>query len=171
MLETIITSKTRLKLLLRFFVSATSSAHLRGIAGELEDSTNSIRKELNKLSNAGYLVKQREDNKIVYKANTSHSLFRPIQSLLHSFLGIENYIDKLLENAGDISLVALVGDYARGLEGERIEVLVIGEDLNILYITSLAQKVQERIEKKIEVHFKDFKTFKPRLILFEKDSI
>ena len=171
MLETLITSKTRLKLLLRFFVSATSSAHLRGIAGELEDSTNSIRKELNKLSGAGYLVKQREDNKIVYKANTNHSLFRPIQSLLHSFLGIENYVDKLLENAGDIRLVALVGDYAKGLEGERIEVLVIGEDLNILYITSLAQKVQERIEKKIEIHFKDLEAFKPRLILFEKGSI
>ena len=153
MLETLITSKTRLKLLLRFFVSATSSAHLRGIAGELEDSTNSIRKELNKLSGAGYLVKQREDNKIVYKANTNHSLFRPIQSLLHSFLGIENYVDKLLENAGDIKLVALVGDYAKGLDGEEIEVLILGNNLNTAYIQSLAQKVQEKFKKNIRIYF------------------
>lgn len=169
MLETIITSKTRLKLLLRFFVSATSSAHLRGIAGELEDSTNSIRKELNKLSNAGYLVKQREDNKIVYKANTSHSLFRPIQSLLHSFLGIENYVDKLLENAGDIRLVALVGDYAKGLDGDRIEVLILGNNLNTAYIYTLAQKVQEKLKKNIRIFFKGHTELKPRLILFEKE--
>src|SRR5699024_10579972 len=141
---------------------------LRGIAGELEDSTNSIRKELNKLSSAGYLVKQREDNKIVYKANTNHSLFRPIQSLLHSFLGIENYVDKLLENAGDIKLVALVGDYAKGLDGEEIEVLILGNNLNTAYIQSLAQKVQEKLKKNIRIYFKGQDELKPRLILFEK---
>ncbi|MGJ1291954.1 hypothetical protein [Sphingobacterium multivorum] len=69
MLETLITSKTRLKLLIKFFVSATNRAHLRGLAEEFQESTNAIRKELNQLSEAGYLDRKTEKNKVVYSAN------------------------------------------------------------------------------------------------------
>ena len=55
MLDSIITSKTRLKLLIKFFVSSTNKGYLRGIAEEFNESTNAIRKELNQLSDAGYL--------------------------------------------------------------------------------------------------------------------
>ena len=72
MLNNLITSKTRLRLLIKFFVSQANRGYLNGLATEFKESTNSIRKELNHLSEAGYLNKYKDNNKVAYKANTSH---------------------------------------------------------------------------------------------------
>ena len=57
MLGELITSKTRLRLLIKFFVSQANKGHLNGLANEMGESTNGIRKELNHLEHAGYLKK------------------------------------------------------------------------------------------------------------------
>ena len=43
MLETLITSKTRVKLLMKFFLNPGTRAYLRGLATEFDESTNSVR--------------------------------------------------------------------------------------------------------------------------------
>ena len=63
MLNNLITSKTRLRLLIKFFISQANKAHLNGLASEFGESTNSIRKELNNLYDAGYLLKSKSNNK------------------------------------------------------------------------------------------------------------
>lgn len=55
MLETLITSKTRIKLLVNFFLKGDSSAHLRGLENELKESFNAVRLELNRFEKAGLL--------------------------------------------------------------------------------------------------------------------
>ena len=67
MLDSLITSKTRLRLLIKFFVSQANRGYLNGLANEMGESTNSIRKELNNLFNAGYLNKIKINNKVEYK--------------------------------------------------------------------------------------------------------
>ena len=66
MLEELITSKTRLRLLIKFFISHANRGYLNGLATEMGESTNSIRKELNHLQWAGYLEKIKVDNKVEY---------------------------------------------------------------------------------------------------------
>ena len=73
MLDTLISSKTRLNLLIRFFLNLARKSHLRGLAKDFNDSTNSIRIELNNLTKAGYLIKKKEKNKVNYLANKNHS--------------------------------------------------------------------------------------------------
>ena len=65
MLSTLITSKTRLRMLIKFFISAANRGYLNGLANEFNESTNSIRKELNNLSEAGYLLKSKQNNRII----------------------------------------------------------------------------------------------------------
>ena len=55
MLESLITSKTRLRLLIKFFLNIANKGYLNSLANEFGESTNSVRKELNNLSSAGYL--------------------------------------------------------------------------------------------------------------------
>ena len=64
MLSSLITSKTRLRMLIKFFVSDANKGYLNGLANEFNESTNSIRKELNNLSGAGYLLKSKKNTKI-----------------------------------------------------------------------------------------------------------
>ena len=56
MLESLITSKTRIRLLVKFFVNAANAGYLRGLAQEMQENTNAIRKELNHLSEAVAIV-------------------------------------------------------------------------------------------------------------------
>ena len=58
MLETLITSKTRLRLLIKFFINIANKGYLNSLANEFGESTNSVRKELNNLTSAGYLKRK-----------------------------------------------------------------------------------------------------------------
>jgi len=153
MLDSLITSKTRLKLLIKFFVSAGNQGHLRGLADEFQESTNSIRKELNQLSEAGFLEKSTFKNKILYRANTEHSLFRPLQKLIHAYLGIDKIVDQILQKSGDIQEVGLLGDYAVGVDSGEIDVLILGENINQAYLLQLADKVGKKLTKKVNLSF------------------
>ncbi|MBW2164457.1 MAG: GntR family transcriptional regulator [Deltaproteobacteria bacterium] len=56
MLEGLITSKTRVKLLKRFFLNLESTAYLRELAAEFGVSPNGIREELRHLEQARLAV-------------------------------------------------------------------------------------------------------------------
>ena len=49
MLDSLITLRTRLKMLIKFFINTANKRYLNGLANEFNNSTNSIRKELNNL--------------------------------------------------------------------------------------------------------------------------
>src|SRR5690606_8869956 len=143
MLDALITSKTRLKLLIKFFVSASNTGYLRGIAEEFDESTNSIRKELNQLTEAGFLERKQDQKKVVYRANGTHPLFSPVQILIPSFLGIDKVVEQVLERAGDVDQVILVGPYARGLEANKVDIVVQGYALDEDYLRQLMEKTSK----------------------------
>ena len=125
MLESLITSKTRLRLLVKFFLNIANKGYLNSLANEFGESTNSVRKELNNLSSAGYLEKYSENNKIVYKANASHPLFKVIQRIVKKHLGIEEILETVLKRIGEVKKIMILGDYAEGLDSGHIELSLI----------------------------------------------
>lgn len=153
MLGALITSKTRLKLLIKFFVSAGNTGYLRGIAEEFDESTNAIRKELNQLTEAGFLERKQEQKKVLYRANIDHPLFNPVQRLVHSFLGVDKVVDQVMERAGDVREVMLVGAYAKGQESDQLDVVVSGENLDKEYLQNLSEKTGKLINKEIRINF------------------
>ncbi|NQD70224.1 ArsR family transcriptional regulator [Sphingobacterium shayense] len=169
MLDALITSKTRLKLLIKFFVSASNTGYLRGIAEEFDESTNSIRKELNQLTEAGFLERKQDQKKVVYRANIAHPLFSPVQKLIHSFLGIDKVVEQVLERAGDVDQVILVGPYARGLESSKVDIVVQGEDLDKEYLMQLAEKTSNLINKEVSMHF-DREVNDAHIIVYKRRS-
>jgi hypothetical protein len=149
MLETLITSKTRIRILVKFFINAANNGHLRGLAEEMQESTNSIRKELNNLSEAGYLEKKANQNKVSYKANTKHPLFSTLQKIVFQHLGLDAIIEHILERMGNVQQIILLGDYANGIDSGTIEVRIVGADLNASYIDQLALKIEAEIKRKV----------------------
>ena len=112
-------------MLIKFFVSAANNGYLNGLATEFKESTNSIRKELNNLSGAGYLVKSKKNNKIIYNANTSHPMF----AILHQ--------------------IALTGEYARGIDNGNIEIIINGSKVNKEYLENIKPKIKRKIGRKV----------------------
>jgi len=153
MLDSLITSKTRIKLLVKFFVTATNSGHLRGLATEFNESSNAIRKELNHLSEAGYLEKKEISNKISYQANIKHPMFTLIQQLVHKYLGLDVLVEEILERMGSIAVIELRGAYAKGVDSGVIEVNIIGEEINTVYTQSITPKIEEIISRNVLFHY------------------
>ena len=152
MLGELITSKTRLRLLIKFFVSQANKGHLNGLATEMGESTNGIRKELNHLQEAGYLQKLKVNNKIEYKANTNHPLFETLRKVVFKHLGLEDLVENVLERMGNVDQIILVGDYAKGNDTGLIEVFLIGQDLNMGYISQLENKIEDLIGRKVSFY-------------------
>ncbi|GAA4146853.1 helix-turn-helix domain-containing protein [Sphingobacterium kyonggiense] len=171
MLDSIITSKTRLKLLIKFFVTSSNKGYLRGIAEEFNESTNAIRKELNQLSDAGYLVRFQENNRIYYQANTEHPLFQSLQNLVRTYLGFDQAVDQVLERAGDVSLVSLLGDYAKGIDSGTIELLIIGDKLDKAYLLQLSAKMEQLLGKNIQLYFDREEEIVQQIILYQQDDL
>ena len=152
MLETLITSKTRLRILVKFFINVANHGYLRGLAEELNESTNAIRKELNNLLEAGYLEKESVQNKVIYKANIKHPLFSVLQKIVRQHIGLDAIVEAILQRMGHVKSVVIVGDYAKGIDSGTIEVVLVGLDLNADYIEQLVIKIENEISRK--VHFR-----------------
>jgi predicted transcriptional regulator len=110
MLESLITSKTRIRLLLKFFLNPETKAYLRGLADELGESTNAVRVELNRLNKAGLLKSVSDGRTKLYWANPEHPLFPDIHSLVKKYLGIDQVIDMVLAKLGTVELAFITGD-------------------------------------------------------------
>jgi len=148
MLSTLITSRTRVKLLLKFFLNSNTSSYLKNLESEFEDSSNGIRIELNKFESAGLLVSENKGNKKIFKANVKHPLFKDIHSIILKYAGIDKIIEDVVKRLGNVSSVYLVGAFARGIESKIIDILIVG-DVDRDYLLKLIDKVEVVIEKKI----------------------
>jgi predicted transcriptional regulator len=71
MLDSLITSKTRIKLLLKFFLNSDNKSYLRNLEQEFGESSNAIRVELNRLEEADLLRSEVSGNKKFFSANTN----------------------------------------------------------------------------------------------------
>jgi len=149
MLEALITSKTRLKLLLKFFLNSSNTGYLRGLEPEFGESTNAIRQELNRFEKAELLVSKTQGNKKYYQANTNHPLFPEIHNLILKHIGIDEVIDKVIKKLGHLSEVYLVGELAKGKNSQVIDLWFVGKDLDISYLTNLITKAEKIIKRKI----------------------
>ena len=149
MLNSLITSKTRLRMLIKFFINAANNGYLNGLANEFNESTNSIRKELNNLSSAGYLQKSKNNNKVIYNANTSHPMFGVLQKIVRQHLGLEEIVETVIDRIGDIDQIALTGEYAKGIDSGNIEIIINGKDVNKDYLHSIKPKIKKKIGRSV----------------------
>jgi hypothetical protein len=149
MIESLITSKTRIKLMLKFFLNSSTKAYLRGLEAEFGESTNAIRLELNRFEKAGLLTSHSEGNRKFFSANSLHPLFPDIQSLMRKHLGIDQLVEQVIEKLGEVEKVYLTGAFAHGKESADIEILLVGGDVDTAYLERLILKAGKLIKRNI----------------------
>jgi len=148
MLEALISSKTRIKILLKFFLNSNTTAYLRSLSTEFNDSSNAIRIELNRFEKAGLLLSNLSGNKKIFQANTAHPLYKEIHNIVLKQLGIDNVIETVVNNLGDVDSVYLIGDFALGKNSNIIDLLIVG-NIDKNYLIQLIEKTEKLITRKI----------------------
>ena len=149
-MQSLITSKTRIKLLIKFFLNSSTKGYPRGLSKEFDESTNGIRKELNSLTKAGYLrVTKNDSNKKLYTANKKHPLYDILHQIVLKELGLDHIVASVLDRMGGVKRIIVIGDYANGLDTGVIDVVVEGEALNTDYIGTLSDKMKQKINRSV----------------------
>ena len=133
---------------MRLFLNPGNSAHLRGLADEFEESTNSVRLELNRFEEAGMITSENRGNKKLYKANNGHPLFRDINSILLKYIGVDQIMEVVIGRMGELEMVYMTGDYAMGKDSGLIDLIFIGE-INKEYLVNVVEKAEGLVQKKI----------------------
>jgi hypothetical protein len=150
LLDTLITNKTRLKLLLRFFLNHEASSYLRGLEGEFNESTNAIRIELNRFEEAGFLVSSREGKRKVFRANHKHPLYPEIHNIIRKYIGLDSIVEQIVKKLGDVKKAYITGKLARGLESQTIELVLIGNKINEEFLLRYIRKAEQLINRSIQ---------------------
>lgn len=149
MIDALISSKTRIKLLLKFFLNSQTTSYLRSLESEFGESTNGIRVELNRLEKAGLLLSDNEGNKKIFRANTRHPLFQEIHNIILKHVGLDRVIETIVHRLGDVQCVYLTGNFSRGVDGPVMDLVFIGE-VDKAYLSTLVEKAEKIIGRKIQ---------------------
>ncbi len=176
MLDTLITSKTRIKLLLKFFLNSKTESYLRNLESEFGESSNAIRVELNRFEEAGLLNSSSSGNKKIFKANTNHPLFNDIHNILLKFVGLDQVIDQVTSQIGDLHSAFITGQFATGIDSQVIELLLIGDNIDRSYVAKLVDRAESMISRKISFSiFSSAESSKylnnaPHLLIWKRDE-
>jgi len=148
LLTGLISSKTRIKLLVRLFFNPKTRSYLRELAKEFDVSTNAVREELNQLNKTKLLITEKSGRQVFYMANTEHSLFPELKSMVSKVMGIDQVIDSIVLRLGNLEKAYLVGDYAEGKDTGIIDLVLVG-DIDHFHLNDLSIKTERYIKRKI----------------------
>lgn len=148
MLNELITSKTRFRLLLKFFLNPDNKSYLRNLEREFEESTNSIRVELNKLENLKLLNSSIDGNKKVFQVNISHIFFTDIRNMLLKEFGLDLVKLLLAQRIKGLQDIYVLNN--QSLEEKIIIYLIlVGDNLNANEVKPTIDDIELVIKKKI----------------------
>ena len=125
MLELIIPSKTRRKILALFFQNVNQHYHLRRIAREVNEEVNAVKRELDILEKEGVLKKEKRVNKTIYFLNNKYLYY---EEFLRIFAKQGVLIQKILKNfskLGKIKYIALSYKFVKKQEISETEIYLL----------------------------------------------
>jgi hypothetical protein len=161
----LIASKTRIKLLTRFFFNPKTRSYLRELAKESNVSTNAVRQELNQLTKTRLLKSEKNGRQVHYMANTEHPLFPELKSMVSKVMGIDQVIDSIVTRLGDLEWAYLIDDYSEGKDTGIIDLLLVG-NIDQHHLNDLSRKTERYIKRKIRtlvLSRDEYKEFEPKL--------
>ena len=148
MLEGVLSSKTKVNILVKLFLNPATKAYLRELAKEFDVSTNSVRTELNNLTEHGILVAEKDGRNVLYRANADHPLFPELSSMVRKITGIDQLAGSIIERLGNLQSAYLTGDYAKGRDTGVVDLILIG-DINREQLEDVITKSERYIKRKI----------------------
>ncbi len=144
-------SKTRLAVLSKLFSHADEAYYLRQIARSVGVGIGSLQRELNKLAQAGIILRMVRGNQVYYQANPQCPVFPELKSLIVKTTGVTEVIKSALTSLTHHIRVAFIyGSVARMQERKKsdVDLMIIG-DVKFAEVVSALDKAQQQIGREI----------------------
>lgn len=145
MLEKLLVSGVRIKILRAMLTRPGEQFHIRGLVREVGTEINAVRRELSNLELVGLLFSRKSGNRVYYTVNI-HSIYYPeFLALIAKEFGLGNNIITGEKRLGDIKFAVL----SRAFAGKRrksssldVDLFVVGK-VNIDALEDIIRKEQE----------------------------
>ncbi len=129
MLETILGSKLRVKVLGWLFTHPDERYFVRQLTSLVKEDSTNVSRELIRLEKTGVLVSTKEGKQKYYQANRKSPIYDELHGLILKTVGVADIIKKALEpRIVDIKLALIFGSVAKRTENRfsDIDLLVVG---------------------------------------------
>jgi Fe2+ or Zn2+ uptake regulation protein len=146
MLENIIPSKTRRKILELFFQKPNENFYLRRVVRELNEEVNAVKRELDILAEEKLLLKEKRLNKVFYTLNKNYLFYDEFLRIFTKSGPILQMIYKNLSRLGKIKYITVSSRFAKRLP-------IKEEEIYFLYVGVIVLKELEILMKKAEELF------------------
>jgi predicted nucleotidyltransferase len=130
MLETLLGSRLRAKVLGWLFSHPDERYFVRQLTALVKEDSTNVSRELARLEKTGILVKNTEGKQKYYQANRQSPIFNELHGLILKTVGVADIIKKALEpRIADIKLAFIFGSVAKRAENRfsDIDLLVVGD--------------------------------------------
>lgn len=152
MLEDIIISRVRVKMLTLFLSNPGTMFYVREIVRQTEEEINAVRRELAHLEKAGLLSKEARANRVYYLFRKDYPLYYELLEVITKTTGLGGEILKNKMKLGKLKFVMLSGRFARGLSAKQnsVDLLIVGS----VVLPELSQIVRsEETRRKREINY------------------
>jgi len=143
MLEDLIISKVRVKILKLFFLNPGKIYHVREIVRQTEEEINAVRRELKHLEKCGILAKEPRGNRLYYSTRKDYPYYYDLLELANKVFGLGGLILKNRRKLGKVKFAMLTGAFTRRLKKDKnkVDLLIIG-DVVLPELTFLIKQVE-----------------------------
>ncbi|HEY3295367.1 MAG TPA: nucleotidyltransferase domain-containing protein [bacterium] len=144
-------TKTQQAVLGLLFTNPDTSYHFRGIVRKVGIGQGTIQRELQRLTEAGIILRELRDLQPVYRANKDCPIFTELRSLVAKTMGVSIALRDALKTFGDQIQVAFIfGSFARGGENVKsdVDVLIIG-DISMRDLVGVLNSVQDSLNREL----------------------
>lgn len=128
MLDYLIASKTRLKILRLFYQDPSSQHYLREIVRLIDEEVNAVKRELDILDRAKVLHKEPRLNKVFYTLNVKYILYEEFLRIFAKDNDLARQLLKMAGRLGKLKFVAVSLKYAKKqiIRDDEVYVLFVG---------------------------------------------
>jgi DNA-binding transcriptional ArsR family regulator len=150
MLETIIPSRTRRKILELFFHHPYESYYLRKIVREIDEEVNAVKREVDILEDAKVLNKERRLNKVFYSLDKSFTFFDEFTRIFTKTSSLAVLISKNLSKLGKMKHMALSTKFSKRIQIKEDEIYLLAVGLVVLpELKSIIDEVEKEFGREI----------------------
>lgn len=128
LLENIIPSKVRRKILQLFYHHPDNTYYLREVVRQVNEEVNAVKRELDILHDAKVLSRERRTNKVFYMLNRSYLLFDEFLRIFTKTSLISEQVTMNLSRLGKVKYIAVSTKYSKKtpVKDDEIYVLFVG---------------------------------------------
>lgn len=163
-LKDILVSKVRVKMLELFFTDPGEMYYVREITRKIKEEINAVRRELDRLLDAGLLKSEQRGNRLYYSLNERYLFFQEFEQIIAKSTGLGRKIRRLSRKLGKLDFVMFSGKFVRSKRPtkDEVEVLVIG-DVVLPELQALIKEEEEKLGREI-----NYAVFDPEEFEFRK---